>query len=98
MSKLYEWLAIYVISPHKSFHDFIKCLDILFGAKQITEKEITEEKKRGKPPQPTYLAQPGQKPAQPTRGRVVFHPRPGRQLVAVASMPGAHSHLLLPVA
>src|ERR1043165_2410209 len=50
-------------------------------------KNKTEKQRGFSPGRPTYLAQPSHKPAQPTRGRVVFYPRPGRQLVGVAGMP-----------
>ena len=99
-----------MLRPYKKFRHFINCLAIYFSmAKQLAEEKQRRKriKARGHLPltsRPTYLAQPSQKPAQPTRGRVVFHPRPGRQLVGVASMPATApppgcfpGHLALPV-
>jgi len=89
MPKSYEWLAIYILSPHKRFGYFIKCFAIFFQSQTKDRKYKTEKKnKRGRTPgfRPTWPSL-ASTPAQPTRGRAVFYPGTGRLLVGVAAMP-----------
>src|SRR4051794_38691901 len=83
MPKSYEWLAAHILSPHKIFGYFIKCLANCFSiAKQITEKKRRRNRKE-KPL--AILAQRKPQPAQPSSPACRLPPRGSKQLAGAGA-------------
>src|ERR1041385_2771239 len=65
MSKLYKWLAIYILRPYKNFGHLIKCLAIFLARQNKRQKRKNKGKKKRKL---TWPKRPNLSPRSPAAG------------------------------